>query len=52
VELSAGPTSERRVARGYKGRVAYADDLAIIVAHDSRQTLKTIAQQALDLSDT
>jgi hypothetical protein len=29
--------------------VAYADDLAIIVAHDSRQTLKTIAQQALDL---
>jgi hypothetical protein len=29
--------------------VAYADDLAIIVAHDSRQTLKTLAQQALDL---
>jgi hypothetical protein len=29
--------------------VAYPDDLAIIVAHHSRQILKTIAQTALDL---
>jgi hypothetical protein len=29
--------------------VAYPDDLAIIVAHDSRQILKTVAQTALDL---